>query len=91
MNHITFYIQSGNQIIFLYPSAFKLLGIIPNVALILENSLNCRDISNSHLKVTVGICQKVAKSKQSGIHLHPFKIFSAVIPASQHVNRSFLN
>jgi len=53
----------------LYPSAFKLLGIIPNVALILENSFNCRDISNSHLKATVGIYQKVAKSKQSGIHV----------------------
>jgi len=57
----------------IYPFAFKLLGIIPNVALILENSFNCRDISNSHLKATVGIYQKVAKSKQSGIKIKLLK------------------
>ena len=52
----------------IYPFAFKLQGHIPNGALIFGSSFDLKTNTISHLKATVGIYQKVAKSKQSGIH-----------------------
>jgi hypothetical protein len=50
-----------------YPFAFKLQGYIPNGALIFESSFDLKINTIFYLKATVGIYQKVAKSKQSGI------------------------
>src|SRR3989344_9345984 len=53
----------------LYPFAFKLLGFIPNGALIFERSSDYISNLNYHLKAAVGIYHFFAKSKQSGIKI----------------------
>jgi hypothetical protein len=58
----------------LYPFAFKLQRVIPNGALILESGFDYKVNPKSHLKASVGIYQKVAKSKQSGISAEKNKL-----------------
>jgi len=53
----------------LYPFAFKLQGVIPNGALILKIGFDYKVNSKFHLKASVGIYQKVIKSKRSGIRI----------------------